>query len=826
MRTRLELAVTRWASVLGTLLFFTCSAHATSIVGRVVDASTGDPVHGVNVQLRGTPLGATTTDDGSYGLGDVSPGTYVLLFTHVGYRPHSKPVRVTQSTLSVDVQLSPTTLLEQTVVVTADRAVERESAVAFSNMDQREIDNRFHAQGIPTMLSEMPSATTYSDSGNNIGYTYLTLRGFDQRRISVMINGIPQNDPEDHNVYWVNFPDLASSLEDVQVQRGAGSGLYGPAAIGGSINLVTDRFSPEPKVTLTSGYGSYDTRKVGLTLNSGLLDNGWAVNAHLSKTMTDGYRHGAWVDFMSYFAGAAHYTPRSTTRIHVYGSLNRDHLNYYGTERFQTVNGNRVDVLADRKLRRQNPIVGNDEIEDFHQPHVEVLSEWALDENKTLHNSFFYVQGGGFFDFDGTGWADEAYFRLTPENGFTPVGNPGQSLVRAFVNNHQAGWLPRLTLERRTSTTEIGFEARYHQSLHWGSVRFAENLPPEITPEYRFYQYKGEKWIGGAYVGHTQRLNERVNVNGKVHVAAKRYRLFDEAFVGTEFTVPLLFVNPSLGVNVNLTDRVHGYASFARTSREPQLKNYYNAANSSGWGGQPQFAQDANGRFNFDDPLAKPETLNDVELGAGYTSPSLHGTLNLFWMDFRDEIVSNGQLDQFGQPVTGNADKTLHKGVELTAAARVAPGLTLRGNLSVSRNTFKKHTVFDSSGQGTSFNGNRISGFPDVLGNVRATFERQGFRASLAVQHVGKQYTDNSEDNRLDPAARSTPDYVPLFVEAYTVANLGLAYDFGPRLGLKRLELRVDVNNLFDTLYETRGETTAFFPAATRNVFVWSKIDL
>ena len=801
------------------------TAHATNLTGRVTDAETGATLNGVNVRVQGTQHTNISTNDGVYRLADLKPGTYIVLFSHVGYQPHRTPIEIPQSGLTLDIRLAPATLPGQTVTVTATRAVDRESPVAFTNLDRREIDTRFHVQGIPTVLSEMPSSTSYSEAGNNIGYTYLTLRGFDQRRVSVMVNGIPQNDPEDHNVYWVNFPDLASSLEDVQVQRGAGSAFYGPAAIGGSINLVTDRFSPDPKVTLTTGYGSYDTRKVGLTLNSGLLDNGWALNAHLSKTMTDGYRHGAWVDFLSYFAGAAHYTPRSTTRIHVYGSLNRDHLNFYGTERYQTINGRRTDVLADRNLRRQNPIVGNDEIEDFHQPHVEILSEFALDEGKTLHNSLFYVQGGGFFDFDGTGWADETYFRLTPDNGFTPVGNPGQSLVRAFVNNHQAGWLPRLSIERTNSTTEIGLEARYHQSLHWGSVRFAENLPPEIVPEYRFYEYKGEKWIGGAYVGHNHRLNERVNVNGKLHLAAKRYRLFDEAFVGTEFTVPLFFVNPSVGLNVNLTDRVHGYTSFARTSREPRLVNYYDAANSSFFV-EPQFAKNSNGRFDFGDPHGKPETLNDFEVGAGYASPSFRATLNLFWMDFRDEIVSNGQLDQFGQPVTGNADKTLHKGVELTASARVLRDVTLQGNLSLSRNTFSKHTVFDFGGQPTSLGGNRISGFPDVLANVRATFERQGFRASLALQHVGKQYTDNSEDNRQSPAARSAPDYVPLFVDTYTISNLGLAYDFGRHLGLDRVEFRVDVNNLFDTLYVTRGESTAFFPAATRNVFVWTKIDL
>lgn len=801
----------------------TADLHAASLTGRIVDERTRATLPGVNVRVQGGP--STSTDaDGLYRFGALEPGTYIIRLTHVGFR--SREIRVTPDDGNlVETGLTSALLPGEAITVTATRAVDRRSPAAFSNFSQDEIETRFHAQGIPTMLSELPSTTSYSEAGNNIGYTYLTLRGFDQRRVSVMINGIPQNDPEDHTVYWVNFPDLASSLEDIQVQRGGGSAFYGPASIGGSINLVTNRFGPEPKVTLNTGYGSYDTRKVGLTLNSGLLERNWAFNTHISKTTTDGYRRGAWVDFLSYFVGAAHYGQRSTTRIHVYGSLNRDHLNFYGTERFQTVNGRRTDVLNDRNLRRQNPITGDEEIEDFHQPHLEILHEFAIDETKTLHNSFFYVQGGGFFDFDGTGWADETYFRLTPENGFTPVGDPGQSLVRAFVNNNQAGWLPRLTIDRPGSVTEVGLELRYHQSLHWGKVRFAENLPPEITPEYRFYQYNGEKWIASGYFNHDHRLSDRLNARGSVQFVAKRYRLFDEAFAGNEFTVPLLFVNPSIGLNYNVTDRVHAYVGYSRTSREPRLKNYYDAANSS-FGMQPEFERTTGGTLDFDEPLAKPETLDDIEVGGGYTSPRFRATINLFWMAFNDEIVSNGQLDQFGQPVTGNADETLHRGVELTGAARLTPHFTVQGNASFSRNKFERHTVFVSATESISLDGNRISAFPDNLANVRATYEQSGFRASFALRYVGKQFTDNSEDNRQDPQARNVPDYTPLVLDSYSVADLELAYNLGRILGAKRLEVRLHINNLFDALYESRGESTSFFPAATRNAFLGLKLDL
>lgn len=797
-------------------------ADAADVSGRVTSGP-DTPLPGVTVRVQGASTSVFTDDDGRYRVDGLDAGTYVITFSHVGHQRVERAVRVSTVDRTLDVAMSPILFPGQDITVTATRAVERETPVTFSNMDEKAITDRFHTQGIPTMLAELPSTTTYSESGNNVGYTYLNIRGFDQRRISVMINGVPQNDPEDHNVYWVNFPDLASSLEDIQVQRGAGSAFYGPASIGGSINLVTDRFAPDPKLTVTSGYGSYDTRKLGITLNSGLLDNGWALNAHLSKTQTDGYRHGAWADFLSYFVGGAHHTENTTTRFHVYGSVNRDHLNFYGTTRMQTIDGRLVNALRDRELRRINPISGDEEIEDFHQPHYEVLHEWTISPAATLNNTFFYVQGGGFFDFDGS-WADTTYYRLTAANGFSATGNPGQSVIRAFVNNRHGGWLPRLVFRGSKTETEVGLEARYHQSIHWGKIRWAENLPPEVDPEFRFYEYKGAKWILSAYASHSQRFAERWNWMTSLQLTHKRYRLFDEAFVGNDFTVPFTFVNPKVGLNFNATDRVNAYASLSRTSREPRLVNFYDAASSS-FGVEPEFQRTAGGTLNFDAPLAKPEKLIDLEVGAAYTGSRVRGSVNLFWMDFRDEIVKNGQLDQFGQPVTGNAESTLHRGIELSGAVRPLDDLTLQGNLSLSRNTFDRYTVFDG-GTPVSYDGNRIAGFPDRLANLRATFERDAFRASLSLRYVGTQYTDNSEDNRQNPQLRQQPGYDPLRVEPYTVVDLGLAYDIGRWVGVDRVELRLDVNNLFDRLYETHGEGASFFPAATRNVFLWTRIEM
>jgi iron complex outermembrane recepter protein len=803
--------------------FFFASAalDAATISGVVTDGQTGEALANVNIRIQGQGLAAVTDAQGHYTVSGLSESMHILHATHIAYATQSVRAALAGD-LRLDLQLTAAYLPGDAVTVTATRAEDRDTPATFSNITRKELKDRYTVQDMPKLLSELPAINTYDETGNGIGYSYLTMRGFDQRRIAVMVNGIPQNDPEDHNVYWVNFPDLASSLEDIQVQRGAGSAFYGPAAIGGSINLVTDRFDPEPKLTVSSGYGSYDTRKIGVTLNSGLIDDRLALYAHFGKTQSDGYRDLAWVDFLSYFFGGAHYTARTTTRFHIYGSKNRDHLNYYGISPVATRNGQTVEALEDRTLRRENPITGAEEIEDFHQPHYELITEWAANPALVVSNSLFYVQGGGYFDFDGS-WADDTYFRLTPQYGYRSSGYPGRSLIRAYVNNRQGGWLPRVTYQGENGTSEMGLELRYHQSLHYGQIRWAQNLPAEVTPDYRYYEYKGSKWIASAYINHNHRLTDRLNVMANLQLAYKRYRLFDEKYVGTEFTVPNTFINPRLGVNYNLNEKVNLYTSVARTEREPRLVNYYDAAEST-WS-TPQFVQDAGGVFDFDQPLARPEKLNNVEIGAALTTRQFRFNANVFWMDFRDEIVKSGQLDLFGQPITGNADKTLHSGIEISGAYLPIPTLTLQGNATLSRNTFKSHTDF-SSGQAVVLDGNRISGFPDLLANLRATYERGEFRTSVSLRYVGKQFTDNSQDNRQNPGLRAAAGYSPLAVPAYGLADFSASYDLGRKLGMKGFEIQLTVNNLFDILYETHGEGLSFFPAATRNFLLFARFEL
>jgi iron complex outermembrane receptor protein len=774
------------------------------VKGRVTDRESGRPVAGANVTVRGTTLGTVTDSTGTFRLTGVPAGPVTLRVFFLGYAPHTREVVVGPDLPDLSIALAPSTILAQPVTVTATRGRERETPATFSNIERQELRERYTTQDLPVLLSELPSSTYYSESGNGIGYTYLNLRGFDARRVAVMVNGIPQNDPEDHNVYWLDMPDLTASVEDVQVQRGAGSAFYGSPAIGGSINLVTGGFGSERAVRLSAGVGSFNTRKYSASFTSGLIDNRYAFHARLSRILSSGYRDRAWVDYGSYFLGIVRYDETMTTQIHVYGGPVADGLAYYGIPK--------ADV-ADRDRRRANPIRRPEEIENFSQPHYEFFHEWRLSPTVTLTNTFFHVAGDGFFDYDGS-WAPLSYFRIAPQYGFSVAGDPDTlylpgALIRAQVTNRQWGWLPRVAVTHALGEIILGGELRIHRSVHWGRLQWTQELPADVPYDYRYYAYRGAKDIASAYVHTMTSLGNEVTLMANLQYAFNRYRLYDEKFVGTDFSLPYHFLNPRIGLNWNLDPRWNLYAGAAYTSREPRLKNLYDAAEASTpatWGAvTPQFDARADGTFDYARPLVKPESLVDVEIGAGFRSPAVQAGANLYWMEFTDEIVKSGRVDRFGQPVTGNADRTRHLGLELSGKGALGEGFEISATATVSRNRFIRHTTYEG-GLARSLDGNPIAGFPDLLASFRLTYRAGLVHASWGGRYVGRQHTDNagSEDRTVDP---------------FFVSDASLGCTLPAVIDGVGLEAILQVNNVFDRMYAAYGEGDQYFVGATRNIF-------
>ena len=802
-----------------------------SLNGIVKDSDTKSVLQFANAVIKGTNFGTSTDESGRFILIGNFTKSDTLIISFVGYKSFEQVIASITSDPIV-AQLKKIILPSQTILIEATVGKKGITPISFDKISKEEIQKDYAVQDIPNYLSQLPSTTFYSENGNGIGYNYLSIRGFDQRRISVSINGIPQNDPEDHNVYWLDFSDLLSGTELIQVQRGAGSGVVGYPAIGGSINIITSPFSDKAKIDLSVSYGSYDTKKYGASFSSGLIGSKYSVYAKLSQIQSSGYRKLSWSKFNSYHFSAVRYDDKLTSQLIFYGGPISDGLAYTGVAKF---------AVKDKDLRKENYSYWEayengysymlnrrpDEIENFSQPHFEVLNEYELNKNVKFNSALFLVLGTGFFDYDGS-WSVfyDDYFRLK-QNGFDTNYVPTNALIRAQVENKQFGWIPRFSYEHTNGQLIIGGEFRIHRSEHWGNINYAENLPSGVTKEYQYYFYNGANDIIGGFIRESYNLDERINLLGELQFAYHRYRLYNEKYLGIDFSIDDLFINPRIGINYKFNPEINMFISFARVTREPRLKNYYDAAESSA-GEIPQFELNSAGSFDFNSPLVKPETMNDFELGTSFNNDFLSVNLNLYYMIFQNEIVKNGKVDRFGQPITGNVDQTTHAGIEVSTVLDFASGIELFGNASYSKNEISNGTYFISDAETINISGNKISGFPEFLFNLGMQYQTDGIYLKLNAKYVGEFYSDNF-DNHLDEYHISYPsfvDYADNRNDSYFFMDFYASFEFNLFSSLTNSKLYLQVNNIFDNLYSAYAIGKEFFPAAERNFITGIQLGL
>ncbi len=814
------------------LLAATGQLCAQSVSGTVTDED-GRPLAGANVLLLNDTLhqyryGTTSAADGSFEIAAVAQGEYQVTVTFLGYDSYLSRVVVSdRSDVSFEVTLATGTIAHPEVVVAARRARPRSTPVTFSNLTAEDLRARPDMKDLPSTLSSRPSTTYYSENGNGIGYSTLRIRGFDQRRIAVSINGIPQNDPEDFNVFWVNFFDIDGAVDDIQVQRGAGASLYGSTGIGGAINIVAMPYRPVPYAELSVAYGSYDTRRVSIEANSGLLGDRYVAFGRFSRLKSDGYRDWSWSEFDRFFAGVTRYGDRSTLTLQAYGGPQRDGLAFSGIPRSanSVVDAEAAGVAFDRRF---NVSLFSRDTEDFHQPHVELHHEWTPTANVGLSQTAFWVKGEGYFDFGAT--FRSADYLMLPD-GFVAEGarslplflsSPSTDvLFRAYLDQWQVGWIPRINVASRFGRTQIAAEARLHRSVRWGRIEEAVGIPVELVgadADRRVYQFRGEKVITSASLSHSLRPSQRSMLQAEALVSYSRYRSFGDDFFGVEFSKPYLFVNPRLGLTINPERVWSAYASLGYSSREPRLKSLYDGE-EAGAGFVPRFATDPDGRFDTDQPLVEAEHLLDAELGFTRSDERSLLSVNGYWMEFVDEIVPSGGLDQFGVPRTGNADRTRHVGLEAEWRIRLARRLQVYGNFSLARARYRDFVEFLPDGSPLDRAGNPIPGFPATSGNLELTYRSGGLRLSAFARYVGRQYIDNSggrgSDGFEDPS---------LTVDPYVLVDASVSQTFRRGSMLEGLSLSLDVNNVANSkvlLFGNVGPVgPQFFPTATRHVLL------
>ncbi len=834
---------------------YAVAATGAPLLGRVLDGRSGEPLSDARVRILAPPMETATGRDGDFLFSNLAGGTYELEASRLGFAPERRSVSLGADTVAVEFRLEPRPVPVPLVEVTTTRATERGSAVAFTDLDRKTIQERYWAQDVPMLLAETPGVYAYSDAGNGIGYSYVKIRGFPQRRVAVTINGIPLNDPETHEVYWVDHPDLVSSGQSLQVQRGVGSALYGASAVGGSVNLETVSIPPERRISIQAGAGSYDTKRFSLEYESGLLDNQYSLTGRYSRIESQGYRELSWSRLWSYYLSAARIDPWITSRLNLYGGPEQLHLAYYGVDRSYLDGALTRDAKQDRRL---NPLNWRNETDNFFEPHYELIQDVKLGERTALTSSTFYFPGKGYYDdfpygpqsFDSRHLptfevdSDSLYpasYYATDSTGAPAVQPDGRFLVigsdmtqRLWVRNRHMGWVPRARYSHGKGELTVGGEWREHEGRHWGELTWSQALPLGTEPNHVFYDYTGRVRSLSGFAQEGYLLRADLKLTGSLQWRQTRYAIGKDRYSGYDFHLTYSFLNPRVGLNWNATERWNVFGNYAHTKTEPTLSEIYQADDPTA---VPLFRVVDVANHVYEDPLIHPELLSDYETGVGYRNGNSYLKLTGFKLDFRDEIVPNGQITSLGVPITGNAARSAHEGVEVEGGWAHPSGLEVSGNVSLSRNRFRDYREYVDSTTVNDFGGNTIAGFPSRLANVTLGYRRGGARMALTLNEVGRQYLDNSEDNRKDLALRNAPGYQKKLIEEHAVLNGLISLDLNGitrrrLLDARALTLEIRGMNLTDLRYETAGyfdpvytNLPYFIPAATRNIFVGLKAD-
>jgi len=715
------------------------------------------------------------------------------------------------------------------VVVSTSRAGER-TPVARSVLARAEIQRVNWGQDTPMALATLPGAYAYSDAGNGIGYSYLSIRGFPQRRISVLIDGVPLNDPESHEVYWIDHPDLLASSAELQVQRGVGAALYGAASVGGAVNLETSPFGEDRGTRASLAYGDYRTRRAMVEMDSGRLPGGWSYYGRYSRIETDGYRDQSWSRLWSYYFAARKLFGSQSLRVSAFGGPEETHLAYKGAPRAVLDGGRTGNAERDRRF---NPLTYPYEADHFFEPHYEIVHSWSPRSGLALTQTLFWFDGRGYYDegrFDALG-----AYRLSPwpadttlypaasfDDGYGNQARDSQgrllmqrtSIVRRrTVANQHYGWIPRLRITHPDGELIVGGELRFHDGHHWGEVLGGDGLPPGTPSVHRYYDYHPRTFSGGLFLREEWRPVAALAVTGDLAWRHQDYFLRGDRFGGNRFDQGYDFAVPRLGATWRPRENLSVFGSWSYAQREPRFVDLFKGERGVG---VPYYRRYDPARGIAQDPLVKPEKVSDYELGGTLGVRGVTASANLFRMDFRDELVDFQFNSNFYDWITTNAARSVHQGVELALATEASPrrdlSLALDANTTLSDNHFVDFDEQLDAATSVSRDGMTIGFFPPVIANAAARLVWRGVLLGAETQHIGQIFLDNGED----PSGRIAPR---------TVLNLSGGYRRAFGDGAE-WALRVRVFNALDKKYETGGyfdydETGSYVahlvPAATRH---------
>ncbi len=755
------------------ILFFEISS-AQTINGTVLDAQSKEILPGATIMQANTTNGTSTNTQGEFKL-TLQEGEQAILVSFVGYK--TTKVDVSQIKEGLEILLLPDTYIGNEVFVEATR-VDAGTPMSYSNMDKDALEERNMGQDLPFMINTTPSVVSTSDAGAGVGYTGISIRGVDATRINITINGIPLNNSESHEVYWVNLPDLTSSVDNLQIQRGVGTSANGVGAFGASVNLQTSSNRLEPYAQINTGIGSFNTKKANIQLGSGLMKNGWQFEGRLSKITSDGFIDRADSDLDSYYLSVAKRGKRSLLKADVFHGKQQTYQAWNGVEESILRSGNRT--YNEQGTEKQGEPYEN-QVDNYQQDIYQLHYSYSLTDNWSANTSLHYTKGLGYYE------EYKVNQLLTDYDIYPIIANLTFSDIvrRRWLDNHFYGVVfnTKYTHSNRWNVIVGGGIDKYTGD-HFGEVIWARNAGNGELGD-RYYTNDANKLDYNLYGKLNYLFTDRVNAFLDVQVRGMHYE-FEGLDIQQGHPVnvrsddDMLFFNPKMGL-VYRDDHHRLFASFAVANKEPTRDEYIKSTSRN----RPTF-----------------ETLYNIETGYKFEAQRFFAGVNVYSMIYKDQLILTGQINETGRVIRQNIPNSYRNGVELEAGIAVTNTLSWAVNATLSRNKINRFTEYiddyDNGGQiRREYNNTDIALSPNIIGNSIISYARSGFKTELISKYVGKQYLDNTQSN-----SRS--------IDAYFVNNLLLSYKLSDFFSLKSITISAMANNIFNTEYETHGYTFGF----------------
>lgn len=762
------------------------NAEKVKITGKVCDSGKR-ALEGVNVWVQTSYQGVVTGRDGEFAI-SVPYGKAEFRISFIGYQTLETEFFITADTV-LYFELQPKAVLCDEVVVTSARGEKKEPLV-FSDISKEKLQEKNIGAALPYVMETEPSMVSTSENGSFLGNTSFRLRGSDATRINVNINGIPLNDPESQYVYWVNIPNIASMAENVQVQRGVSATNGGTGAFGGAISLQTLNSSSVPYAQTDLSIGSFASRQISVAAGSGIMRNGFSLDAAYTKLNSDGFLRNGFCDHESFFLNAGKYGKNSLLKFIAIIGKQHTGITWNGASREEIAADPTYNNAGAYYDENGNIRYYDNETDNYWQQHYQLYYSLSLNRNWQFNAVADYTHGYGYYE----NYKADNYLSSYNLGEYVVVNAADTFSVADFVtqecerNNSYTGNVSVKYTGKSFSVT-FGEMINYFANAHFGNVVWSEisSLLPYGDSEW--YRNDARKTDASTYAKLEYSLSPEWLAYCDLQYRFVRYRIEgpDNDLLLLDYLAEYNFFNPKVGIAFSPARSQKFYFLAGIANREPTRGDIKDAIKTR----------------TREEP--SHETMLDLELGYSYNSNEWKLESNLYFMGYRNQLVSNGKINEYGYALMENVDKSYRLGIELNGGAKICRWLKFDANITLSTNRILDYVYWEehynspdewvaTQQKAVNYGSTRIAFSPEIISAGVITFEPvQNLAVSFTGKYVGEQYIDNTERQmcRLD---------------SYFVLNGKISYRLSVGHGY-HAEFQFLVNNILDRQYINNGWT-------------------